>query len=76
MRRGIAMVGTALLILASCSGRMPTVDQTNAVVSRLRDYDAWAWAVGIGLIMFFNNSRPESEFPPWILVLKTTAART
>jgi uncharacterized membrane protein YdjX (TVP38/TMEM64 family) len=44
------MVGAALLMLASCSGRMPTIDETNAVVSRLRDYDAWAWALGIGLI--------------------------
>ena len=50
MRLVIAMVGAALLMLASCSGRMPTVDETNAVVSRLRDYDAWAWALGIGLI--------------------------
>jgi len=50
MRRGIAIAGAALLMLASCSGRMPTVDETNAVVSRLRDYDAWAWALGIGLI--------------------------
>jgi uncharacterized membrane protein YdjX (TVP38/TMEM64 family) len=44
------MVGAALLLLASCSGRMPTIDETNAVVSRLRDHDAWAWALGIGLI--------------------------
>jgi uncharacterized membrane protein YdjX (TVP38/TMEM64 family) len=29
---------------------MPTIDETNTVVSRLRDYDAWAWAWGIGLI--------------------------
>ena len=29
---------------------MPTIDEANAVVSRLRDYDAWAWVLGIGLI--------------------------
>jgi uncharacterized membrane protein YdjX (TVP38/TMEM64 family) len=29
---------------------MPTTDEITAVVSRLRDYDAWAWALGIGLI--------------------------
>jgi uncharacterized membrane protein YdjX (TVP38/TMEM64 family) len=48
----VALVGAALLMLmlASCSGRMPTIEETNAVVSRLRDHDAWAWAVGIGLI--------------------------
>lgn len=43
------MIG-AVLLLASCSGRMPTIDETNALVSRLRDYDAWGWAWGIGLI--------------------------
>lgn len=50
MRLIVAMVGAALLVLGSCSGRMPTIDETNAAVSRLRDYDAWAWALGIGLI--------------------------
>jgi uncharacterized membrane protein YdjX (TVP38/TMEM64 family) len=50
MRLVVAVVGAALLMLASCSGRIPTIDETNAVVSRLRDYDAWAWALGIGLI--------------------------
>jgi uncharacterized membrane protein YdjX (TVP38/TMEM64 family) len=44
------MIGAVLTLLASCSGRMPTIDETNALVSRLRDYDAWAWALGIGLI--------------------------
>ena len=37
-------------MLSSCSGRMPTIDETNAAVSHLRDHDAWAWALGIGLI--------------------------
>ena len=50
MRLVVAVVGAALLMLGSCSGRMPTIDETNAVVSRLRDYEAWAWALGIGLI--------------------------
>ena len=50
MRRIIAMVGTAVLMLASCTWRMPTMDETTAVVLRLRDYDAWAWALGIALI--------------------------
>ena len=44
------MVAAALSMLAACSGRMPTGDETTAIVLRLRDYDAWAWAVGIGLI--------------------------
>ena len=46
----IATVGAAVLMLASCTWRMPTIDETTAVVLRLRDYDAWAWALGIGLI--------------------------
>jgi uncharacterized membrane protein YdjX (TVP38/TMEM64 family) len=50
MRLVIATVGAAVLMLASCTGRMPTMDETTAVVLRLRDYDAWAWALGIGLI--------------------------
>jgi uncharacterized membrane protein YdjX (TVP38/TMEM64 family) len=50
MRLVIATVGAALLMLASCTGRMPAIDETTAVVLRLRDYDAWAWALGIGLI--------------------------
>jgi uncharacterized membrane protein YdjX (TVP38/TMEM64 family) len=50
MRLVIATVGAAVLMLASCTGRMPTIDETTAVVLRLRDYDAWAWALGIGLI--------------------------
>jgi uncharacterized membrane protein YdjX (TVP38/TMEM64 family) len=44
------IVGAALLMLASCAGRLPTIEETNAVVSCLRDHDAWAWALGIGLI--------------------------
>jgi uncharacterized membrane protein YdjX (TVP38/TMEM64 family) len=44
------IVGAALLMLASCAGRLPTIEETNAAVSRLRDHDAWAWALGIGLI--------------------------
>ena len=50
MRRVIAMVGTTVLMLASCTWRMPLLDETTAVVLRLRDYDAWAWALGIALI--------------------------
>lgn len=50
MRLVIAVVAAALPMLASCSGRMPTVDDTTAVVLRLREYGAWAWALGIGLI--------------------------
>jgi uncharacterized membrane protein YdjX (TVP38/TMEM64 family) len=50
MRLVIVTVGTALLMLVSCTGRMPTIDETTAVVLCLRDYGAWAWALGIGLI--------------------------
>jgi len=37
-------------MLASCAWRLPTLEETTASVSRLRDHDAWAWALGIGLI--------------------------
>jgi hypothetical protein len=37
MRLVIATVGGALLMLASCTGRMPTIDETTAVVLRLRE---------------------------------------
>src|SRR5262245_43754001 len=50
MRLVIAMVSAALLLLAACAGRLPSIDETNAVVSRLRAHDVWAWALGIGLI--------------------------
>jgi len=48
MRLVVLVIGAALLV--SCAGRMSTTDEITAVVSRLRDYDAWAWALGIGLI--------------------------
>jgi uncharacterized membrane protein YdjX (TVP38/TMEM64 family) len=48
MRLVVVVIGAVLLV--SCAGRIPTIDETTAVVSRLRDYDAWAWALGIGLI--------------------------
>lgn len=50
MRLAVVIIGAVSIFLASCSGRMPTIDETDALVSRLRDYDAWAWALGIGLI--------------------------
>lgn len=49
MTRLIA-VGVLASSLASCMATMPSVKEANDAVLMLRDYGAWAWAVGIALI--------------------------
>jgi uncharacterized membrane protein YdjX (TVP38/TMEM64 family) len=49
LRLGLIMVGIVASILASCA-TVPTPQEANDAVHMLRRYDAWAWAVGIGLI--------------------------
>ena len=49
MRSGLAGVGIVALALASCA-TIPTPQDANDAVLMLREYDAWAWAVGIALI--------------------------
>ena len=39
----------AFILLASCA-RIPTAQDANAAVFMLREYDSWAWALGIALI--------------------------
>jgi uncharacterized membrane protein YdjX (TVP38/TMEM64 family) len=43
------MLGALVLTLGSCVGA-PTPEQASDMVLVLREYGAWAWAIGIGLI--------------------------
>jgi uncharacterized membrane protein YdjX (TVP38/TMEM64 family) len=47
--RASAAVALALAV-ASCAGRLPTAQEANEAVLMLREYGAWAWALGIALI--------------------------
>ncbi len=49
MRSGLVIVGLVGLTLASCAP-IPTPQEANDAVLLLRQYDAWAWAVGLALI--------------------------
>lgn len=49
MRSSLTIIGALAILLASCA-RIPTDQDANDAVSMLRDYDSWAWAVGIALI--------------------------
>jgi uncharacterized membrane protein YdjX (TVP38/TMEM64 family) len=49
LRSRPAVVGLVGLALASCA-TVPTPQGANDAVLMLRNYDAWAWAVGIALI--------------------------
>jgi len=48
VRAGLIEVGVLSLVLASCV--MPTPEAASDVVLTLREYEGWAWAVGIVLI--------------------------
>ncbi|HYE85048.1 MAG TPA: VTT domain-containing protein [Vicinamibacterales bacterium] len=43
-----------MIVLLACTAtacsRIPTADEANAALTELRQYGAWAWALGIGLI--------------------------
>jgi len=49
VRSGLIAVGVLSLVLASCA-KVPTTEEANAAVLTLREYESWAWAVGIVLI--------------------------
>jgi len=49
MRSSLTRIGALAILLASCA-RLPTDQDANDAVSMLREYDSWAWAVGIALI--------------------------
>jgi hypothetical protein len=48
VRSGLIEVGVMSLVLASCA--MPTPQEASDAVLTLRQYEGWAWAVGIALI--------------------------
>jgi uncharacterized membrane protein YdjX (TVP38/TMEM64 family) len=49
MRSGLIVIGLLSPVLASCA-RIPTPRETNDAVLTLREYESWAWAIGIALI--------------------------
>ena len=49
MRSGLVVIGVLSLVLASCA-TIPTRQEASDAVLTLRQYEGWAWAVGIALI--------------------------
>lgn len=49
MSSGLIVIGVVSLVLASCT-TIPTPHEANDAVLTLREYESWAWAVGIALI--------------------------
>jgi uncharacterized membrane protein YdjX (TVP38/TMEM64 family) len=49
VRSGLIVIGVLSLVLSSC-GRIPTPQEANNAVLTLRQYENWAWALGIALI--------------------------
>jgi uncharacterized membrane protein YdjX (TVP38/TMEM64 family) len=47
--KGGGAIGALAILLASCA-RIPTPQDANDAVFMLREYDSWAWALGIALI--------------------------
>ena len=50
MRSSLALIAALAILLASCA-RIPTHQDANDAVLMLREYDSWAWALGIALIL-------------------------
>ena len=49
MRSGLIVIAILALTLASCA-TVPTAQDANDAVLMLREYEAWAWAIGVALI--------------------------
>jgi uncharacterized membrane protein YdjX (TVP38/TMEM64 family) len=49
LRSSLTLIGVLAILLASCA-RIPTPQDANDAVFMLREYDGWAWALGIVLI--------------------------
>jgi uncharacterized membrane protein YdjX (TVP38/TMEM64 family) len=49
VRSDLIVIGVLSLVLSSC-GRIPTPQEANNAVLMLRQYESWAWALGIALI--------------------------
>ena len=45
----LTLIGAVAILLASCA-RIPTAQDANDAVLMFREYDSWAWALGIALI--------------------------
>jgi uncharacterized membrane protein YdjX (TVP38/TMEM64 family) len=45
----LIVIGVLPVVLASCA-KVPTAEEANAAVLTLREYENWAWAIGIVLI--------------------------
>ena len=48
-RSRLLVLGALAVVLASCA-TIPTPQEANDAVLRLREYESWAWALGIALI--------------------------
>lgn len=49
MTSGLIVIGVSAVVLSSCA-TVPTAQEAHDVVLMLRQYEGWAWAVGIALI--------------------------
>jgi uncharacterized membrane protein YdjX (TVP38/TMEM64 family) len=49
VRSGLILIGVLSLAFSSC-GRIPTAQEASDAVLTLRQYESWAWALGIALI--------------------------
>jgi len=49
VRLGLIAIGVLSLVLASCAS-IPTPEEANDAVLTLKEYESWAWALGITLI--------------------------
>lgn len=49
LKSSLTLIGALAILLGACA-RIPTAQDANDAVLMLREYDSWAWAVGIALI--------------------------
>jgi uncharacterized membrane protein YdjX (TVP38/TMEM64 family) len=49
VRSALIVIGVLAVVLTSCA-KIPTPEEANDAVLALRNYESWAWAVGIALI--------------------------
>ncbi len=49
MKSALIVIGVLSLVLTSCA-KVPTPEEANAAALTLREYENWAWAIGIVLI--------------------------
>jgi len=49
VRSGLLLLGVLAILLSSCA-KIPTAQEANDAVLKLKKYERWGWAVGIALI--------------------------